>query len=50
VTIPQMAAMSFLLIIMLAVASTFDRSTAPTGPPHHNDVVVDHDEGITSSA
>lgn len=43
VTIPQMAAMSFFLIIMLAVATTFDRGTHPN-PSASIRVVSDADE------
>lgn len=48
VTIPQMAAMSFFLIIMLAVATTFDRSTALTTPPHPRAVPVGDDPAASA--
>ena len=48
VTIPQMAAMSFFLIIMLSVASTFDRSSTPAAPPHVADVPVGGDQAVNT--
>ena len=47
VTIPQMAAMSFFLIIMLAVATTFDRSSGPGAPQHVTDEPVGKNEAVS---